>query len=173
MRGRDAITAAHYNYFRDYDPSVGRYVQSDPIGLAGGINTFGYVKARPLALTDPQGLKVQQCCRKAQIVGGLTDHCWIKTDTKSAGMASSPQCIGGVGDNYEYLWITKVYISDHGCEKDAVCVAIPWKVDEDCVNRELAIGQPLGRFGIYNNCQTFAFEVINKCSKSGPLRGGR
>ncbi|MDM1022265.1 RHS repeat-associated core domain-containing protein [Acinetobacter sp. VNK23] len=32
-----------YNYFRDYDPITGRYVESDPVGLDGGLNTYGYV----------------------------------------------------------------------------------------------------------------------------------
>jgi RHS repeat-associated protein len=58
----DAETGKHYNYFRDYDPAIGRYIESDPIGLRGGINTYGYVSGNPLGLTDPRGLKSQALC---------------------------------------------------------------------------------------------------------------
>ena len=52
----DQETGKHYNYFRDYDPSTGRYIQSDPIGLGGGLNTYGYVGANPLSYSDTKGL---------------------------------------------------------------------------------------------------------------------
>ncbi|EMX5352154.1 RHS repeat protein, partial [Pseudomonas aeruginosa] len=52
----DAESGLHYNYFRDYDPETGRYVESDPIGLAGGLNTFSYVYGNPVNLIDPNGL---------------------------------------------------------------------------------------------------------------------
>ena len=52
----DQETSLHYNYFRDYDPSIGRYVQSDPIGLKGGVNTFSYVRSNPVSNADPSGL---------------------------------------------------------------------------------------------------------------------
>jgi RHS repeat-associated protein len=52
----DAETGLHYNYYRDYDPVTGRYVESDPIGLDGGPNTYAYVGGRPFYYSDPSGL---------------------------------------------------------------------------------------------------------------------
>jgi len=52
----DEETQLHYNYFRYYDPTTGRYITSDPIGLDGGLNTYSYVEGNPLVNIDPYGL---------------------------------------------------------------------------------------------------------------------
>ena len=56
----DQETGLHYNYFRYYDPTTGRYVTPDPIGLGGGINLFAYVAGNPVNWADPLGLELIQ-----------------------------------------------------------------------------------------------------------------
>jgi RHS repeat-associated protein len=53
----DKETNRYYNYSRDYDPASARYLESDLIGLLGGLNTYAYVEADPLAFADPFGLQ--------------------------------------------------------------------------------------------------------------------
>jgi RHS repeat-associated protein len=49
-------TDLYYNKYRDYDPTTGRYIQADPIGLAGGASPYSYAMNNPLRYTDPSGL---------------------------------------------------------------------------------------------------------------------
>jgi RHS repeat-associated protein len=73
----DKETNLFYNYFRDYDPSIGRYGQSDPVGLMGGINTYLYANANALRFVDPMGLATicagdpgkafQDCMKKCDV----------------------------------------------------------------------------------------------------------
>ena len=51
----DGESGLSYNYSRDYDPRLGRYIQSDSIGLRGGLNTFGYANQNPMMFIDPLG----------------------------------------------------------------------------------------------------------------------
>jgi RHS repeat-associated protein len=56
----DVETGLHYNGRRYYDPSIGKYIQSDPIGLIGGVDTYAYVENLPLEMIDANGLSPQE-----------------------------------------------------------------------------------------------------------------
>ena len=47
----------YYNRYRDYDPTIGRYIQADPIGLEGDTNVYAYAENNPIRYMDPAGLK--------------------------------------------------------------------------------------------------------------------
>lgn len=51
-----AETGLSYNYFRDYDGVTARYIESDPVGLKGGINTYAYARENLISNVDPFGL---------------------------------------------------------------------------------------------------------------------
>lgn len=52
----DKETSLHYNYFRYYEPETRQYFSPDPIGLASGLNVYGYVSGNSSSRTDPRGL---------------------------------------------------------------------------------------------------------------------
>jgi RHS repeat-associated protein len=58
----DRETGLYYNYFRDYDPAIGRYVQADPLGLDAGLNIFSYVSNNPIQKSDKLGLAEDMWC---------------------------------------------------------------------------------------------------------------
>jgi RHS repeat-associated protein len=63
----DLETGLYHNGFRDYAPELGRYLESDPVGLAGGLNTYLYVNGNPLRRMDYTGL----CSTDEQQPGGV------------------------------------------------------------------------------------------------------
>ena len=68
----DAETGLHQNWNRDYAPGIGRYVQADPIGLAGGINVYEYAYGNPGAYIDPNG----EFALVGAVVGGALNFGW-------------------------------------------------------------------------------------------------
>lgn len=86
---RDAESGLHYNHYRDgYDPSTGRYTQSDPIGLTGGINTYAYAGSSTLMFTDPSGLLFDE-------TGQYLRTC-VQTTVQTT-VSVAVRVIGGVG----------------------------------------------------------------------------
>jgi RHS repeat-associated protein len=80
----DKETGLHYNYFRYYDPRIGRYITSDPIGLRGGLNTYGYVNGNPLLFIDKFGLddvlRLKYRLTKGEFKNITPDHLPIKSE---------------------------------------------------------------------------------------------
>jgi RHS repeat-associated protein len=82
----EAESGKSHNYFRDYDPSIGRYVESDPIGLKGSLDTYGYVGANPNSGRDLYGLKsyplpkskagVRACAQQAALNVWIASQSW-------------------------------------------------------------------------------------------------
>lgn len=72
----DAETGLFQNWHREYNARIGRYMQSDPIGLAGGINTYGYVEGNPVSKVDPMGLESYRCVRPLSGHAGRERRNW-------------------------------------------------------------------------------------------------
>lgn len=85
----DEATGLHYNYFRDYDPTIGRYIQSDPIGLNGGINTYGYVGGNPVIYIDGYGLAYYRWWHPGH--GNVTIYPSVEGNPIQAWIADTPE----------------------------------------------------------------------------------
>ncbi len=67
---RDNETGLHYNGFRHYSPTIGRYMSSDPIGLAGGMNTYRYAMGNSINTAD--FLELKSKVLTDQVIGGCS-----------------------------------------------------------------------------------------------------
>ena len=167
----DKESALHYNYWRDsYNPKTGRYFQSDPIGLAGGINTYAYALDNPAKWTDSLGLDVFICRRPADLPFPLNifDHHWLKTDTLEAGMGGMRGVVPAQNGNADSPYDPTQTVDHSGQSRapNATCEKQN-NVDEQCVNSSIRPGQSTGTWNPYNQCQSFSYSVLSKC-RTGP-----
>lgn len=119
----DSVSGTSYNYFRDYDSSIGRYVQSDPIGLRGGIGTYSYVGAKPLMLSDRFGLEDSLTARynAALAQGNLTEAITIAqagATPAAVTLATKGQSLYNVVGGY----LQRFPLQSNQCEKAAKAI---------------------------------------------------
>ncbi len=161
----DAETNWHYNGMRDYDPRVGRYLQADPIGLAGGKNRYGYVGGNPQVFADSSGTDTFSCTRPLHpfiIKVGDVYHQYL-----CVGSGAKGYVCGGLGPestiksrNTEGVMEFERFNADN-CEKvldDDSCV-------EQCIITELLKPPPRYSFDLSHgqNCQTYANQTLADC----------
>lgn len=90
------------------------------------------------------------------------EHWWLQTTRKSVGMGPTEGSLPGHGESLPKSWDTKFL--DHSEEKPTSCTPVTKPVDEDCVDRELQVGAPTGKWiPVVNDCHTVVTRVVDKC----------
>ena len=98
----DSESGLFDNYLRDYDPSTGRYIESDPVGLAGGLSTYAYVDSNPMRHIDPLGLF--NPAKGASAVGNGAVAAWSAAQGVAKWTAAAALAETGVGGTALYAW---------------------------------------------------------------------
>ncbi len=147
----DRETGLHYNYYRDYDPGAGRYVEADPIGLVGGINPYLYVGGDPVNKTDPLGL-FEMCHRDLLLPIPYARHCYMK-----------------FGDGSTSSYDPEGVNPDPDPSQDGTVCTNPQKPEkDDCIKKKMkqCAGESY-RFTTFNCCHC-AEQAMKECGVSIP-----
>jgi RHS repeat-associated protein len=105
----------YYNRYRDYDPTIGRYIQADPIGLGGGSNPYLYADGNPVSVDDPLGLDPS-----ATAVVGVAFEWWAERQVERAATRRIP-VVGqwlSVGDAIGAVAAVSVFVYKEHCDEE-------------------------------------------------------
>lgn len=170
-----AATTALWLWFGWQEPAMARYLQSDPIGLRGGTNTYVYVQSNPLILTDPQGLAAQGFAIGCAIGGGFGATYGGTLGGAGGGLACSASgpgaavCIGGgaIGGAEIGGGLGCAMGGAIGSVIEDMCASEPdcKKVKQDCIALCSETSLPSGDYGFkFWNC-------LNQCMADNGCEG--
>jgi RHS repeat-associated protein len=150
----DRESGLHYNYYRFYDPHTGRYRETDPIGLAGGLNVFNYAEANPVRFSDPMGLDAQFCRRPFYPMPiPYARHCFLRY----SGGGSSSFGPSGPGPDPAPDWWPRSCQATDGAQND------------ECLKREMANCRAEQYDFLGFNCCHCVERAMSLCGISIPL----
>ena len=159
----DAEAGLVQNWWRTYEPRIGRYSSADPIGLNGGWNRFAYVEGDGVNLSDRMGLATYQCTRKLNNIPfriGPLYHQYVCVGNSKNGY--SCQGLGPTGSMFNSPGKLEpdTYKSE-ACEKvqdDNQCI-------ETCVIKKFSSSAPNYSVDLSNgeNCQSYAHSIVGTC----------
>jgi RHS repeat-associated protein len=174
-----AETGLNQNWNRDYDPlGGGRYIESDPIGLSSGVNTYAYAEDDPTMVTDRLGLDTAMCTRKLNgfpFSAGPLYHQYVCVGNSKTGYS----CMGlGPSGNNPFNTPGKIESDSY---KPSACSTIQPdnKCVEDCIKKKFAAPPPNYSVDLSQgeNCQTYSTGIVSECfaqchAKSSSPAGG-
>ncbi len=173
----DAETGLNYNYYRDYNPAIGRYIEKDPIGLKGGINLYSYAKNNPIRFTDPLGLAagVDICVRPLSAFpssmpwwASPINHAYIQIGDWSAGFQyDSTVHVPEDDPNHSGKKCWPAERRDDGTLPDGTkCKCATDAQIQNCVKSQAG---PSSYNFFTNNCGDWVIGTLNKCCLKGNI----
>ena len=149
----------HQNWMRDYDPTTGRYIQADPLGLVDGASVYGYALQSPGRYVDPRG-------ENSIVLGG-----GIGGAIGGPPGAIIGAIVGGIGG-----WLAAEWLLSDDCDEWTDCSkATPYQLSaaglfgREHEFKEEYVGRPVSRWDICA-CSDGSIVIrrVGTCGTSGP-----